>query len=143
MIQQPLVTCVLRFKEIVGVMPTRDFRGNNVILKVFKKESQLSHLQQQWPLPVLKRVFISYIFYRTMLDDVRFVFLILECWGESCKLIDQAMEENNNKSPPFLYKCKWKTLHAKDIIKQISVNTRLHENGIIQIVVHDFSIHNT
>lgn len=69
-----------------------------------------------------------------MLEDGRFAFVMVKCWGDLRKLIDQVMQEKNNQCSPFF--CEWgrKTLHVKYIMKEIALHTdKLHEQGILHI----------
>lgn len=81
-------------------------------LKVLKQGDSLRDLEKKCPLGMLqneglKNYGLHHLFYTCcilgaiLLNDGRFAFLMLQCWGDLRKLIDLKMQKNHNQGPPF------------------------------------------
>ena len=123
--------------EIFSIAGTGRHALMAVVLKVFKEGSLLRDLEKQWPLGMLqserlKKYGLHYlsntcpIMGAYLLNDGRFAFHMLQCWGDLRKLIDLKMQKNLNQGPPFT------SAGTARIMHQIAFGMRdLHEHDIV------------
>jgi serine/threonine protein kinase len=121
--------------------------GDPCIAKVFKREAfSLADLQRQWPLAtkhsdeevpdddfvlggvVFGEIIIacSSIYWATLLEDGRFVFVMPRYWGDLRTLINLKMKENNFQGPPFSHETALRIM--LDIARGMS---ELHARGVL------------